>query len=156
MAYRMHAKKLGFLLSMALVAAAILATRIQEVDVPIWQRFADANRVNSLTLHLHGEFVESNLGSAREPDGSITLRMIAEQYMFVPHCVVVPAGVPVHLRITSADVVHSLTFIGANYVVKVPAWLTKLRCNFLSREIIHRRAVNSVAPDTLPCVHACA
>jgi hypothetical protein len=30
----MHAKKLGFLLSMALVASAILATRIQEVDVP--------------------------------------------------------------------------------------------------------------------------
>src|ERR1700730_398590 len=44
----MHAKKLGFLLSMALVASAILATRIQEVDVPIWQRFADANRVNPL------------------------------------------------------------------------------------------------------------
>ena len=83
----MHAKKLGFLLSMALVASAILATRIQEVDVPIWQRFADANRVNPLTLHLQGEFVESNLGTAREPDGSFTLRMIAEQYMFVPHCV---------------------------------------------------------------------
>jgi len=62
----MHAKKLGFLLSMALVASAILATRIQEVDVPIWQRFADANRV------------ESNLGTAREPDGSFTLRMIAD------------------------------------------------------------------------------
>jgi hypothetical protein len=91
----MHAKKLGFLLSMALVASAILATRIQEVDVPIWQRFADANRVNPLTLHLQGEFVESNLGTAREPDGSFTLRMIAEQYMFVPHCALVPAGVPV-------------------------------------------------------------
>jgi hypothetical protein len=74
----MHAKKLGFLLSMALVASAILATRIQEVDVPIWQRFADANRVNPLTLHLRGEFVESNLGTAREPDGSFTLRMIAD------------------------------------------------------------------------------
>ena len=115
----MHAKKLGFLLSMALVASAILATRIQEVDVPIWQRFADANRVNPLTLHLQGEFVESNLGTAREPDGPFTLRMIAEQYMFVPHCVLVPAGIPVHLRITSADVVHSLTFSGTDYGVKV-------------------------------------
>jgi len=101
------------------LASAILATRIQEVDVPIWQRFADANRVNPLTLHLQGEFVESNLGTAREPDGSFTLRMIAEQYMFVPHCVLVPAGVPVHLRITSADVVHSLTFTGTDYGVKV-------------------------------------
>lgn len=115
----MHAKKLGFLLSMALVASAILATRIQEVDVPIWHGFADRNRVNPLTLHLQGEFVESNLGTAREPDGSFTLRMNAEQYMFVPHCVLVPAGVPVHLRITSADVVHSLTFVGTDYGVKV-------------------------------------
>src|SRR3979411_2092616 len=115
----MHAKKLGFLLSMALVGAAILATRIQEGDAPIWQRFADANRVNPLTLHLHGEFVESNLGSAREPDGSITLRMIAEQYVFVPHCVLVPLGVQVHLRISSADVVHSLTYTGTGYMVKV-------------------------------------
>ena len=39
--------------------------------------------------------------------------------MFVPHCVLVPAGVPVHLRITSADVVHSLTFTGTDYGVKV-------------------------------------
>ena len=75
--------------------------------MPIWQRFADANRVNPLTLRRQGEFVESNLGTAREPDGSFTLRMIAEQYMFVPHCVLVPAGVSVHLRITSTDVVHS-------------------------------------------------
>ena len=45
--------------------------------------------------------------------------MIAEQHMFVPHCVLVPAGVPVHLRITSADVVHSLTFTGTDYGVKV-------------------------------------
>jgi hypothetical protein len=45
----LHAKKLGFLLSMAPVASAILATRIQEVDVPIWHRFAVRNRVNPLT-----------------------------------------------------------------------------------------------------------
>jgi len=115
----MHAKKLGFLLSMALVASAILATRIQEVDVPIWQLFAEANRVNPVTLHLQGEFVESNLGTAREPDGSFTLRMIVEQYMFVPHCVRVAAGIPVPLRITSADVAHSLTFTGTDYGVKV-------------------------------------
>jgi hypothetical protein len=74
----MHAKKLGFLQSMVLVAFAILATRIQEVDVPIWHRFVDRNRVNPLTLHLRGEFVESNLATAREPDGSFTLRMMGD------------------------------------------------------------------------------
>src|SRR6266852_9677545 len=127
----MHAKKLGFLLSTALVASAILATRIQEVDVPIWQRFADADRVNPLTLHLQREFVESNLGTAREPDGSFRLRMNAEQYMFLPHCVLVPAGVPVHLRITSADVVHSLTFTGTDYGVKVaPGVISEAQLQF--------------------------
>ena len=34
--------------------------------------------------------------------------MIAQQYLFVPHCILVPAGVPVHLYITSADVIHLL------------------------------------------------
>ncbi len=92
----MHTKKLGFLLGMALVASAILATRIQEVDVPIWHRFADRNRVNPLTLHLQGEFVESNLGTAREPDGSFTLRRIAEQYMLAPTwCIHSPSPVPI-------------------------------------------------------------
>jgi hypothetical protein len=50
--------------------------------------------VDSLSLHLSGEFVESNLGTAREADGSITVRMIAQQYLFVPHCILVPPAFP--------------------------------------------------------------
>jgi cytochrome c oxidase subunit II len=64
------------------------------------------NWVNPQTLHLRGEFVESNLGSADEPGGGVTVRMIAEQYLFVPQCVVVPTGIPIRVRMTSADVVH--------------------------------------------------
>ena len=44
------------------------------------------------TLHLSGEFVESNLGSAVEADGSVTVRAIGQQYSFTPQCVVVPVG----------------------------------------------------------------
>src|SRR5258706_14223647 len=47
------------------------------------------------TLHLSGEFIESNLGSALEPDGSVTVRAIGQQYSFTPQCVVVPAETPV-------------------------------------------------------------
>ena len=36
--------------------------------------------IQPLTLHLGGEFAESNLGTAIEPDGSATVRIIAEQY----------------------------------------------------------------------------
>src|SRR6201990_3436669 len=49
------------------------------------------------TLHLSGEFVESNLGSAVEADGSITVRAIGQQYSFTPQCVVVPSETPINL-----------------------------------------------------------
>ena len=58
------------------------------------------------TLHLAGEFIESNLGSAVEPDGSVIVRAIGQQYSFTPHCILVPADTPVTFRATSADVVH--------------------------------------------------
>ena len=53
------------------------------------------------TLHLGGEFVESNLGTAIESDGSATVRLIAVQYDFVPHCVAVPAETAVTFRLTN-------------------------------------------------------
>ena len=37
-----------------------------------------------------GEFIESNLGSAVEPDGSVTVRAIGQQYSFTPQCILVP------------------------------------------------------------------
>ena len=77
------------------------------------------NQVNPQTLHLRGEFVESNLGPTDERDGGVTVRMVAERCLFVPHCVVVPTGVPIRVRMTSADVVHMLTISGTGDEVKV-------------------------------------
>jgi cytochrome c oxidase subunit 2 len=51
--------------------------------------------IDASTLRLQGEFVESNLGTAVEPDGSVTVRFTATEYDFVPQCVEVPAAVPV-------------------------------------------------------------
>jgi hypothetical protein len=39
----------------------------------------DVERIDPTTLHLKGEFVESNLGAATEPDGSVTVRILAQQ-----------------------------------------------------------------------------
>src|SRR6202035_6153610 len=47
------------------------------------------------TLHLAGEFIESNLGSALEADGSVTVRAIGQRYSFTPQCIVVASGAPV-------------------------------------------------------------
>src|SRR6266700_1781491 len=66
------------------------------------------------SLHIAGEFVESNLGSAVEPDGSVTVRIVAQQYSFTPQCLLIPAGVPITFRATSADVVHGFLVTGTN------------------------------------------
>jgi cytochrome c oxidase subunit II len=62
--------------------------------------------VDIKTLHIKGEFVESNLGTTMAPDGKVTVRLIAQQYSFVPQCIVVPADLPVTFRGTATDAIH--------------------------------------------------
>ncbi len=83
------------------------------------------------TLHLSGEFIESNLGSAVEPDGSVTVRAIGQQYSFTPQCLVVPADTPITFRATSADVVHGLLIEGTNInTMLVPGYVSVLQTSF--------------------------
>jgi cytochrome c oxidase subunit II len=70
--------------------------------------------IDATTLHRSGEFVEANLGTSIDPRGNVTVHMLAEQYAFRPQCIVVPAGVPVTFRATSADVVHGFQIMGTN------------------------------------------
>jgi cytochrome c oxidase subunit 2 len=87
--------------------------------------------IDPTTLHLQGEFVESNLGTAVESDGSVTVRIIAEQYEFVPRCLQVPVGTPVKFRITSADVVHGFLLPGTNVnTMVVPGFVAEVRTRF--------------------------
>ena len=72
--------------------AAMPPSRVETVDVK--------------TLHLRGEFVEGNLGTALEPDGKVVVRLIAQQYSFEPQCLVVPEGLPVTFRGTATDAIH--------------------------------------------------
>src|SRR5690606_38043621 len=53
--------------------AAMPPSRVETVDVN--------------TLHTQGEFVESNLGTTLGPDGKVVVRLIAQQYSFVPQCI---------------------------------------------------------------------
>jgi cytochrome c oxidase subunit 2 len=123
-------RKLRTFLLTVLILCIIPATRYHQIDVPLL-RFLKGSHVDPLSLHLSGEFVENNLGTEQNPDGSVTVRMIAEQYLFIPHCILVPAGVAVHLRITSADAVHSLTFNGTDYAVKVlPGTISEAQMQF--------------------------
>jgi cytochrome c oxidase subunit II len=124
-------KKVGFAAALTLFGIAILSTRYYMVVLPIWHFFGGGQGPDPVTLHLQGEFVESNLGAAEDPAGSLTVRMIAQQFVFVPQCIVVPAGVPVRFRITSADAVHKLSFLGTNYGLKaVPGVVTEATFTF--------------------------
>jgi cytochrome c oxidase subunit 2 len=114
----MPSRTFQFILGIGLLASSILATRVYEIDAPLWRFVRGGKTVDPSALHLSGEFIESNLGSQRDAGGSITVRMVAQQYVFVPSCVVVPAQVPVHLRITSADAVHLLTIAGTDIAMK--------------------------------------
>jgi len=87
--------------------------------------------IDSRTLHLQGEFVESNLGTALEPDGSVTVRLIAQQYNFVPSCIVVPADTPVRFRLTSDDVIHGFLLPDTNVnTMVVPGFVAEVRTRF--------------------------
>jgi cytochrome c oxidase subunit 2 len=124
-------KKIGFATVMLLVALSILSTRFYEVSLPVWHLLGGGNGPDPATLHLRGEFVESNLGAAQDREGFLTVRMIAQQYVFVPQCIIVPAGVPIRFRITSADAVHMLSFLGTDYGLKaVPGTVTEARFTF--------------------------
>jgi cytochrome c oxidase subunit 2 len=123
--------RIWFVVTVTLIGLALLSTRYYMVDLPVWHFFGGGEGPDPATLHLNGEFVESNLGSAEGPAGSLIVRMIAQQFVFVPQCIVVPAGVPVTFRITSADAVHMLSFLGTNYGLKaVPGEVTEATFTF--------------------------
>ncbi len=92
---------------------------------------ARVETVNPRTLHLGGEFIESNLGSAVEPDGSVTVRAVGQQYSFSPPCILVPTGTPITIRATSADVVHGFIIDRTNInTMLVPGFVSVLKTNF--------------------------
>jgi cytochrome c oxidase subunit II len=92
---------------------------------------SNVETIDPTTLHLGGEFAESNLGTALEPDGSVTVRLIGEEYAFVPDCLRVPADTPVKFRLTSADVLHGFLLPATNVnTMVVPGFIAEVRTSF--------------------------
>ncbi|MDM0030730.1 cytochrome C oxidase subunit II [Variovorax sp. J22P271] len=87
--------------------------------------------VDVKTLHLRGEFIESNLGTAIEADGRVVVRLIAQQYSFEPQCIVVPADAPVTFRATATDAIHGFIIgrTNANTMV-VPGFVATFTTSF--------------------------
>jgi cytochrome c oxidase subunit 2 len=92
---------------------------------------SNVETIDPVTLHLGGEFAESNLGTAVEPDASVTARLIAEQYAFIPDCTRVPVDTPVKFRITSADVIHGFLLPATNVnTMVIPGFISEVRTTF--------------------------
>jgi cytochrome c oxidase subunit II len=111
---------------LALMMVVIVVTSIMHALHPP----SNVEPIDPVTLHVQGEFVESNLGTALELDG-VTVRLIAQQYSFVPNCVKVPAGTPVKFRLTSADVIHGFILGTTNVnTMVVPGFVSEVRTSF--------------------------
>ena len=101
--------------------------------------------IDPTTLHVSGEFVEQNLGAQMRPDGSVIVRLIAQQYSFNPQCVVVPARTKITFRGTSVDVVHGFLVTGTNAnAMLVPGYITTFTTEF-----------SSVGDHLMPCHEFC-
>jgi cytochrome c oxidase subunit 2 len=117
----MSAGLVGLLIGMAIFAGIHKATMPQA-----WVETA-----NPQSLHISGEFIESNLGSAVEADGSVTVRAVGQQFSFTPQCILVPAGTPVTFRATSSDVVHGFLIDHTNInAMLVPGYVSVLPAKF--------------------------
>ena len=117
----MSAGLVGLLIGMAIFAGIHKATMPQA-----WVETA-----NPQTLHISGEFIESNLGSTVEADGSVTVRAVGQQFSFTPQCILVPAGTPVTFRATSSDVVHGFLIDHTNInAMLVPGYVSVLPAKF--------------------------
>lgn len=131
----MSASIVGLLIGMAIFAGIHKATMPQ----------AWVETTNPQTLHISGEFIESNLGSAIEPDGSVTVRAVGQQFSFTPQCILVPTGTPVTFRATSSDVVHGFLINQTNInSMLVPGYISVLPAKF-----------DTPGEHTMPCQEFC-
>lgn len=119
----------------AIVAVSIIVLLIvMAVFAGVHQATLPQSRIETTdprTLHLGGEFIESNLGSALQPDGSVIVRAIGQQYSFTPQCILVPTDTPITLRVTSADVVHGFLITGTTInLMLVPGYISSIPAQF--------------------------
>lgn len=117
-------------ISVAIIALMVILATFAAVHLGAMPQ-SRVETVDPRTLHLAGEFIDSNLGSVVEPDGSVTVRMIGQQYSFTPSCMLVPTQTPITFRATSADVVHGLLITGTNInLMLVPGYVSSLDARF--------------------------
>jgi len=117
-----------------IVAGIIVALVAMMIFTGVHWASMPPSRVETIdprTLHISGEFVESNLGTAVEADGKVVVRLVAQQYSFEPQCMLVPAETPVTFRGTSSDVIHGFVVGTTNAnVMLIPGYVATFTTTF--------------------------
>ena len=73
----------------------------------------------------------ANLGTTVAADGSVVARIVATQFMFVPHCIAVPERRLVTLRFAAPDVIHGILVTGTNVnTMVVPGYVAQVHTEF--------------------------
>lgn len=81
------------------------------------------------TLTVSGEFAAP--GVREDPDGTMTVALRAEFYVFRPEVVRVPAGRRIRFRITTPDVLHGFQIVGTNVNLTVaPGYISEATATF--------------------------
>ena len=116
--------------SIAIVVLLVVMAAFAGVHQAVMPQ-ARVETADPTTLHIAGEFVEGNLGSALEPDGSVTVRAIGQQYSFTPQCILLPTDTEIKIRATSADVMHGFLIQGSNVnTMLVPGYVSTITTRF--------------------------
>lgn len=81
-------------------------------------------------VYTEGEFANRE-GVEIADDGSVTVRIVSEMYVFRPGLIRVPADTPITFRLTSADVVHGFQVVRTNInATVVPGYVSQLTTTF--------------------------
>jgi cytochrome c oxidase subunit 2 len=109
-----------------IMLALIYAGLVHHINPP-----SNIEPIDPKTLHLSGEFTESNLGTRVSADGQVTSRIVATQFTFQPRCIVVPANQRVTLRFATPDVIHGILVTGTNVnTMIVPGYVSQVHTVF--------------------------
>src|SRR5262249_4596713 len=123
---------------LALMMAVVVVTGITHAIHPP----SNVETIDPVTLHLGGEFAESNLGTRPGADGAPTVRLVAGQYGVTPACTKVGVDAPVKFRLTSGDVVHGFLLPSTNVnTMVVPGFVAEVRTRF-TRPGVYRMPCN--------------
>ncbi len=88
---------------------------------------SNVETVDSKRLHLSEEFAEDKLGVKTNPDGSLTVTMVAARYGIYPQQLELPANTPITFRFATPDVLHGLHMPKSNVdTMVIPGFISEV------------------------------